>query len=170
MVGRTALGAALMAGLGAPAMAQSPWDQMFPLPDSCYRRTYSPDHLASHPMQRVTDMTLAATPDVPAYPWPAVSLGVRLRGPDGGTAEAVAYCQNLGGSTLGCDMEGDAGAFMIEPAKAGAVLVTVSRAGIGFETDTGFATLEARQGDDRSFLLKPAVSCRQGQLNAPAPP
>jgi hypothetical protein len=157
-VRQTALAA--LAALAGPAQAASPWDQMFPQPSSCYQRTYSADHLAAHPAQRVTGMTLAAAPEVPADPWPAVALVVSLRGPGGGTAQALAYCENEGGATLYCMMEGDAGAFTIEPANGGAVLVTVGRDGMSLETDTDFITLEARRGDDRSFILRPADGCR----------
>jgi hypothetical protein len=104
-------------------------------------------------------MTVAAAPDIPTDPWPALTLAVSLRGPDAGRAEAVAYCENSGG-TLSCVMEGDAGAFRIEPASGGAILISTGRDGMGFETSTGYVTLQARQGDDRSFLLKPAQGCR----------
>lgn len=130
---------------------------MFPVGDSCYHRLYSDDHLARHPDQRVTAMTIVADPAHPADPWPAVTVRVALRG--GHRAEAVAYCQNIE-ATLYCEMEGDAGGFGVEVAKNGAVLVSVSRAGMGFETERDLVTLEARQGDDRSFLLGPARACR----------
>ena len=58
---------------------------------------------------------------------------------------------------MSCAMEGDAGGFMVEPAKNGAVLLTVGKDGIGFENDTGFVVLEPSRGDDRSFLLQPNI-------------
>lgn len=155
--GRLAILGAVTA-LAGPAGAASPWDEMFPVGNSCYQRVYSDEHLAAHPQQRVTAMTIAADPEMPANPWPAVALNVRLRGSDGGSAQAVAWCENTG-DTLFCMMEGDAGAFSIAPAKGSAVLVTVSRDGMGFETETGFVTLEAKRGDDRSFLLRPVDGC-----------
>jgi hypothetical protein len=143
-----------LASVAGPVAAASPWGTMFPSPDTCYERRYSIAHLAAHPEQRVTEITIAAAPAIPANPWPAVVLRVTLRGPEGGDAEAVAWCENIE-DTLFCGMEGDAGTFGIAPAKAGAVLITTGRSGMSFETRTGFATLEARRGDDRSFLLQP---------------
>lgn len=104
-------------------------------------------------------MVIAGAPAIPADPWPAVALRVDLRGPGGGAAEAVAYCENVG-ATLYCVMEGDAGTFSIEAAKGGAILVSVGRDGMALETGTGFVTLEQRRGDDRSFLLQPSQGCR----------
>lgn len=103
-------------------------------------------------------MTVAAAPRIPAEPWPAATLAVSLRGPQSGSANAVAYCESTGG-TLYCVMEGDAGAFSIEAATGGAILLSVGRDGMSFETDTALATLEQSRGDDRSFLLYPSRDC-----------
>ena len=142
----------------AAALAQSPQDQMFPGPDSCYARSYSQDHLASHPAQRVTRITIS--PDFTiADPMLGVHLKLRLRGVPGGAFEAYGYCENEGGHTLYCGIEGDAGGFQITPAKQGGILIEVSSLGMSFENEAGFATLERNSGDDRSFLLQP-VACR----------
>ena len=142
----------------ATAGAQSPQDQMFPGPDSCYGRSYSADHLAKHPAQRVTQ--IAISPDFAiAAPVLGVHLTLSLRGVPGGAFEAYAACENEGGHTLYCGMEGDAGGFQITPAKKGGILITVSSLGMGFENDAGFATLDRDTGDDRSFLLQP-LACR----------
>ena len=147
---------ALLAAM--PSLAESPQQQMFPGPDSCYARVYSSDHLAKHPAQRVT--RIAISPDfVSASPQFAVALRLAFRGPVTGTAEATGYCENNGGSTIYCGLEGDAGGFQITPAKGGAILITVSSLGLAFETDSGFVALERDSGDDRSFLLRPAA-CR----------
>lgn len=131
---------------------------MFPGPDSCYARSYSDDHLAKHPAQRVTRITI--NPDFTiADPMLGVHLKLRLRGVPGGAFEAYGYCENNGSHTLYCGMEGDAGGFQITPAKKGGILIEVSSLGMSFENDTGFATLEKKSGDDRSFLLQP-VACR----------
>lgn len=143
--------------LPSAAMAQSPMQAMFPGPDSCYARSYSATHLADHPAQRVTDFALS--PDFSfADPGLTVRLDLRLRGVPGGAFEGYAYCENEAGH-LYCGMEGDAGGFQIDPAKGGAILVSVSSHGMSFENDTGFATLERNAGDDRTFLLRPAA-CR----------
>lgn len=131
---------------------------MFPGPDRCYARVYTDAHLAKHPAQRVTRISIR--PDFTiADPMLGVQLKITLRGVPGGAFDAYGYCENEGGHTLYCGMEGDAGGFQITPEKTGAILISVSSLGMGFENDTGFATLERSTGDDRSFLLQP-VACR----------
>jgi hypothetical protein len=148
----------LLATLAAgPLSAQSPTDRMFPDPSTCYARTYSADHLAKHPQQRVTEMQLVQDTQAEG-PFLSLWLRVSLRGPQGGQAEALASCENTS-SVLYCTMEGDAGGFQAEEAKNGNVLVSVSSLGMGFETDRGFVTLERNAGDDRSFILRPRA-CR----------
>ena len=147
-----------MLGAATNARAESPQEQMFPGTDSCYARRYSEDHLASHPAQRV--MRIAISPDFSiAAPLLGVHLTLTLRGVPGGDFEAYGYCENEGGDTLYCGMEGDAGGFAIIPAKQGGILIRVSSLGMSFENETGSATLERATGDDRSFLLHP-VACR----------
>lgn len=131
---------------------------MFPGPDNCYARSYTADHLAEHPSQRVTDIRLS--PDVQIVgPSLVLHVELRLRGTPGGAVEGYGYCETEGKDAVACTMEGDAGAFVVTPAKDGAVLVTVSDLGISFETDSGFVTLKRSSGDDRSFMLRP-VACR----------
>lgn len=159
MVTRSAACAALfiLAG-GVAVQADSPQEQMFRGADSCYARSYSDDHLAKHPAQRVTRITIG--PDFSsADPLLVVHLTVDLRGVPGGAFEAYGSCENNGGHTLYCGMEGDAGGFQITPAQKGGILIEVSSLGMSFENDAGFATLERNSGDDRSFLLQP-VACR----------
>ena len=148
----------LILATGNAVLAKSPQEQMFPGPDSCYARSYSADLLASHPAQRVTQITVS--PDFTiADPMLGLRVELRLRGVPGGAFEGYGYCENEGGDTLYCGMEGDAGVFQVTPAKKGGILITVSSYGMSFENDTGFATLERNSGDDRSFLLQP-VACR----------
>jgi hypothetical protein len=157
MVIRPILCAAILI-IPALADAKSPQDQMFPGAGSCYARSYTADHLASHPAQRVIGMVIR--PDFASSDrFLTLHLTVNLRGVPGGAFEAYAYCENEGADTLYCAMEGDAGGFQITPAKGGAILISVSSLGMGFENDTGFATLDRNTGDDRSFILRPAT-CR----------
>lgn len=151
--------AMLMCSVATPLAAQSPADVMFPMRSGCYIRQYAPDHLASHPAQRVTTILLMAEASV-AEPMLGVWVGISLRGVAGGEGEyeALAYCENIE-DTLYCGMEGDAGAFTLRPAKDGKVLLEVGRYGMSFENERGFETLESDRGDDRSFLLNSAV-CR----------
>lgn len=140
--------------LATPLAAKSPRDQMFPDSASCYARSYSADHLAAHPAQRVTNLSISPVTDF-SEPLLGLYLTLELRGVPGGAFQAYSACENEGGDTLYCMMEGDAGGFQITPAKGGAILVSVSSLGMTFENDTGFATLERSAGDDRSFLLRP---------------
>jgi hypothetical protein len=137
--------------------AQSPAQAMFPNQSGCYIRQYSPDHLASHPAQRVTTILLVPEASI-AAPMLGLWVNVTLRGVPGGEYEALAYCENSG-TLLSCGMEGDAGSFTVRPDKNGSVLVDVGRYGMSFENERGFETLESSRGDDRSFRLNPAV-CR----------
>lgn len=156
MVGRKAGCLTIFLSLATAALAQSPQDRMFPRPDSCYARSYTAQHLAEHPAQRVT--AIAIRPDAgAALPFLGVQLDLSLRGTPGGAVAALASCENEGSDTLYCTMEGDAGGFQITTAKGGAILITVSSLGMSFETDTDFVTLAHDAGDDRSFLLKPAA-------------
>lgn len=150
---------ALMLIAGFPVAAQSPTDLMFPNRSGCYIRQYSPDHLAKHPEQRVTTMLLLPEGSVDG-PLLGLWVNVSMRNVPGGQGEfeALSYCENIE-DTLYCTMEGDAGAFTLRPRKDGAVLLEVGRYGMSFENERGFETLESKRGDDRSFLLNPAV-CR----------
>lgn len=141
--------------LNTPALAQSPQDRMFPDADTCYARIYTQDHLAQHQAQRVTAIRLSPEFQI-ADPHLGLHVELVLRGPRGGAFEGYGYCENLGGETLSCLMEGDAGGFTVTPAKGGTVLVTVSSRGLSFENETGFVTLESKKGDDRRFLLRPS--------------
>jgi hypothetical protein len=140
--------------LATPIAAKSPRDQMFPDSASCYARSYSADHLTAHPAQRVTGISISPISDT-ADPFLGLYMTLKLRGVPGGAFQAYSTCENEGGDTLFCLMEGDAGGFQITPAKGGAILVSVSSLGMTFENDTGFATLERTAGDDRTFLLRP---------------
>ena len=137
--------------------AQSPADKMFPQRAGCYIRQYSPDHLESHPAQRVTTILLLAEASIDE-PMLGVWVNVSLRGVPGGEFEALSYCETVA-DTLSCGMEGDAGSFTLRPDKNGKVLLEVGRYGMSFENERGFETLDRDRGDDRSFLLSPAV-CR----------
>ena len=156
MVGRAKASALILMFLAGPALAKSPTDLMFPSDARCYARSYTAEHLARHPAQQVTAMFLRPDRQA-AAPQLGLWLSVTLRGTPGGMFEALAACENIE-HTLYCTMEGDAGAFGIEPGKGKAVLVTTGSRGIGLENEAGFVTLERDRGDDRSFLLRP-VPC-----------
>ena len=117
---------------------------------NCYARSYSADHLASHPIQQVSAIWMTRATEEVAPPGMVLNLSVRLK-----TSREVflgtAYCAPEG-SGLACGMEGDAGTFVIAPRKD-AVLIALDRAGISFEGQSDFVTLSGSTGDDREFLL-----------------
>jgi hypothetical protein len=159
MVTRSAICAAILILLSGPtAEAQSPQDLMFPGGIRCYEREYGKGHLARHPEQRVTRITLMPDP-ISEAPRFAVDLRLGLRGNPAGAFEAHAICENNGASTLYCAMEGDAGGFQLTPAKNRSILLSVSSLGMSFENDAGFVMLERDSGDDRSFVLR-QIPCR----------
>ncbi|WP_395539937.1 hypothetical protein [Neotabrizicola sp. sgz301269] len=143
--------ACLVLGLAAAtAEARSPRDLIFGGEEACYLRSYSIAHLAGHPAQRVRWIALAPRPEESDARFQAVTLSLRLRGADE-IYSSVAYCENEGGQMY-CEMEGDGGAFSLEP-REGAVLVKVSSLGMAFEGAQDFIEISGVQGDDRSFLL-----------------
>jgi hypothetical protein len=144
--------------LALPVAAKSPRDQMFPAESWCYARSYSKAHLAEHPVQQVTDIALTPDRGTDSDPMLRLVLKLKLRGLDE-VFEAVSYCENEGGDTLYCAVEGDGGGFAVTPAKGGAVLMTVSSYGVGIEGATGFVALERNRGDDRSFLMPMVEVC-----------
>jgi hypothetical protein len=101
--------------LMSPAMAaaKGPMEAVFPGPDGCYARSYSPNHHAKHSAQRVTDMVIR--PDfLAADPFRPVQLILDLRGLPGGSFEAVVACENEA-DHLCCAMEGDAAVSRSRP-------------------------------------------------------
>jgi hypothetical protein len=158
VVARSAICAAFFVFCAGPTLADTALEKMFPGKSGCYARSYSAEHLDTHPAQRVTDISVVPEAEV-ADPMIGLWVSLTLRGVPGGAFEGLAYCENSRSQALDCGLEGDAGSFSITPAKNGAILIEVGRYGMSFENDTGFATLESRQGDDRSFILRPAP-CR----------
>lgn len=155
MVIRSAPCAAILI-LATPLLAKSPQEQMFPDSASCYARSYTAEHLATHPAQQVTGISVSPVPDF-AEPLLGLFLTLDLRNVPGGGFEAYAACENEGDDTLFCRLEGDAGGFQITPAKDGAILIEVSTLGMTLENEDVFVTIKEKTGDDRSFLLPPTA-------------
>jgi len=120
----------------------------------CWERAYDRDHLAQHPEQQVTWMSLGREP--PGHPSAPGEYLVEVRvlhRAEGEEMESIAYCRPQE-DRLECSQEGDFGNFRIEADGPDRVLVTPGDRGMGFEGDSGFYTLHADEGDDRSFLLR----------------
>lgn len=155
MVARACLVAALLAGpAGAEGRVGALSGALFPSDASCYLRQYSAAHLAAHPDQRVTQIALG--------PWGpewgnrrdlVLTVAIYLTG-NPQRYSGVAYCRDAG-PYLRCRMEGDAGSFALEAATGGALRMTLTGDGIGFEGPRDFVALSARTGDDRVFLIPP---------------
>jgi hypothetical protein len=120
------------------------------LPGQCYLRQYSRDHLVQHPNQRVTQIAVGPEAETSDS---ILRVAVMLRG-DREVYSGAAYC-NQWGRKMDCAMEGDMGSFTLEPAKDGAVRLSVGLPGMSFEGATGFIDLAADRGDDRVFLIPP---------------
>lgn len=151
----------LAAGVpGLPAQAQSPADRMFPGGEACYLRSYSRNHLASHPDQRSREIALG--PWAPGRGDPrSLVLKLQLWLRDAAAPVwGVAFCENTGGS-LSCGLEGDAGHFTLTPQEDGRIRLEVGRHGLLFEGADEIIEISGTTGDDRTFLMPrvPADSC-----------
>ncbi|MGB8813459.1 MAG: hypothetical protein WCC57_09755 [Paracoccaceae bacterium] len=132
------------------AEAQTGMDKYFQT-GGCFVREYTADHLAKHPDQLVKYISLSISA-LDAQPGLRVlDVIVNLRGKDE-FFHGLAYCEPQG-KGLACGMEGDAGAFVLEGAKQGALRLSVAAQGLSFEGQTDFITLDGRRGDDRVFLI-----------------
>lgn len=128
----------------------------------CYRRVYSPGHLAEHPEQTVTeiDFRLAYYRHDPDEFYPKgqrnyyFAMLVKQRGGDRtltAMGECVAY-----GDKISCGVECDGGGVSVSRRKAGTILVDLDafgriRMSEGCD-EAGAVDLEPGK-DDRSFLL-----------------
>lgn len=122
----------------------------------CYVRAYSPEHLASHPRQRVRTISLRRLPDAnpPMNDGSVVEfeLSVLARGARESWG-GVADCRD-GAERLGCWMEGDMGQLTLTPLSADSIELRVtSDDGLSFETDQRFESIGAPGSDDRVFRL-----------------
>ncbi|QYK40151.1 MAG: hypothetical protein KF887_11910 [Paracoccaceae bacterium] len=155
ILGGVAAGLSLIAG---PVAAQTMLDSHFTGKSGCYLREYTADHLASHPVQRTRIIAIGPDGWAPPGGWGGdgapfvLRLHVTLR--DLRRLEALAYCE-AAAPGLACAMEGDAGAFTLEPARRGAVMLRPVREGILLEDDQGLVILASDAGDDRAFLIPP---------------
>ena len=148
----------LLAVLAAPAMADDLAETHFSM-NFCWERTYSAEHMAEHPDQRVTRMVIRKEPlGFPKAPGETLmEIAVMFRGADGSRegpqATAIGYCRPDGEERLDCALEGDAGRYEIA-AEGQDLLLSVGEDGMAFESSRAMHELRADEGDDRSFLLR----------------
>ena len=117
----------------------------------CFVRAYSARHLAAHPDQLVRHVSLAPVPLADPAGVRLMLLTVNLRGSDY-YMSGMAQCRAKG-PAMACQLEGDAGAFVLEPAKDGALRLSVGKRGLQFEGAEDFHTLSGTSGDDRVFVI-----------------
>jgi hypothetical protein len=154
---RTLVFLAAVALWSAPVAAQS-LSTEFAAP-FCYIRSYSADHLAGHPRQRVRVISLRRTADAnPPREGGRIlefELSVRARGAHESWG-GVAVCRD-GAKALACWMEGDMGQLTLTPLSKDTIELRVTGAdGISFETDKSFEAFGAAGSDDRVFRLNKA--------------
>ena len=147
---RIALALTALLAFSGPGVAQS-LD-----PTQCYGRVYSVEHLASHPDQYTREIAFGPNADAPKVAGrQTFTLGVVVKGSDE-TFRTVAYCEPAGAG-LSCGLEGDGGAFTIEPEAGGTALLTLGPDGAGFEGASDFIRIDPTATDDAAFRLYPGL-------------
>ncbi len=126
---------------------------------ACFIRSYDNAHLAKHPDQLVTSITVSISPLSPGGTTPVLNIFATFRG-DSYYYHGAAYCRYVG-DDLGCALEGDQGAFTLSAQKGHKILLQVGRDGLEFEGASGTHSVSGTTGDDRSFLIPsvPAPQC-----------
>lgn len=116
----------------------------------CFARNYSKAHLAEHPDQLVTNISLGISPLSQGGKTPTLMLFVKLRGDPYYYSES-ATCK-IKGQGLNCFLERDAGAFILTGEKNGVLRLTVGKGGMDLAGDR-LVEISGTQGDDREFLI-----------------
>ena len=131
-------------------------------PTGCFVRQYQKAHLAAHPGQTVTRLSVMLKPLAKLEPFVrSAELDVNVRGRKVSSG-AVGDC-TAAGAGLNCPMDEDAGGFTLVPAPHGGLLLTVTntirlnRANEASDESQG-PFLKADNPEDRVFLLAPAAA------------
>jgi hypothetical protein len=116
----------------------------------CYARTYTGEHLAEHPRQKVTEFFLTGSAVDDGRPPRSFTMdfGFRLKG-SSDVFGAVAVCAARGDGAT-CLVEGDGGGFTLTPRPDG-LLVTVEER-LEVEGAESFSP-DLHDSDDREFRL-----------------
>lgn len=180
-IARIALCCAALAAVPLPAVAQAiaPGQEgelakvLKPEPGSriCFGRVYTPDHLARHPKQKVTEISFRLSyhrfPPDEMYPQGQrnyyFAMLAKRRGNDR-TLTARGECSS-DGTGIGCGVECDGGGVSLTRRPGDKLLVTLGEGGWirmteGCDAEEGAVNLEAGE-DDHEFLLSrlPASAC-----------
>ncbi|ODT72222.1 MAG: hypothetical protein ABS75_05385 [Pelagibacterium sp. SCN 63-23] len=155
----------------APALAQAPVIEERDGANGCWRRQYDAAHLAAHPDQQVTAMSLALVyrDRADGYPYYAYTLDVALR--NGRKGAASSTCDPMEGK-LRCSVECDGGGVDVSRRDDGNVRVDLEAVGYivltgGCGSEEEEETFELTSGlDDKLFLLH-AVDAKQCKAMLP---
>ncbi|MDR3496813.1 MAG: hypothetical protein P4L82_19635 [Ancalomicrobiaceae bacterium] len=128
-----------------------------PAPYACFIRRYDADHLADHPKQNVTQMTVfisADSPEAGQVPTYQMTVGVYFRGVDKRfDVSGSCFHSDDPGQLLGCGVDCDGGRIGVRQKGADAVLVDIPN-GARVGDPENEAPKAARFGsDDITFLL-----------------
>ncbi|ORE89900.1 hypothetical protein [Aurantimonas sp. 22II-16-19i] len=144
-----------------------------PLVETCFARSYSPEHMRSHPRQTVTDIAVIYRPvlvldGVETPQWDAsgpttlinVAIAVRVRGGPPAPMLGFGYCQPTSRDKLDCGIDEDGGQFSLRRTKGGYMLENPDRllvmpAGSRNDDGTSHSVTIARADDNGEFLVKP---------------
>jgi hypothetical protein len=140
----------------APATADVLSEFVQPVPGSCWERTYTDDHLARHPRQKVTEMRFLLQNwrgeygfdmDIATRERAGTITGSCSAEPDGSALCAVS-CDD---GVILLKKSGDDGLILVEIGEAGRLLVNAR-----CEASEGASPFEIEaEPDDTSFLLRP---------------
>lgn len=121
---------------------------------TCFARSYDSQHLASHPLQRLTQFSVRESTlgNANEPGWFTVSLSFTLKG-DPQRFQSEAFCEDAAG-TVHCHVEADGGRFTMR-ADGAHLLLNIER--IEVEGPEDFSPDLARGGDDRVVLLFPST-------------
>ncbi len=154
------LTATLLAAVPAAASAETFYGRYIFGPDGippCYARTYTAEHLAAHPQQKVTQFFVVRSDmDDGGPPGFDVAFGFRLKGsPDYFAAEAGCAPRGDGAA---CTVEGDGGGFRLTPRPDGLLVSVDGR--LEVEGMESFSP-NLHDSDDRAFRLyvSPPEAC-----------
>ena len=152
--------ALIFAAIPAFAEARNVYDTHFSgkQNSACFIRSYDNAHLAKHPDQLVTSITVSISPLSPGGTTPILNVFTSFRG-DSYYYHGAAFCR-YAGDALACVLEGDQGTFSLSGRKGRKILLQVGRDGLEFEGANGTHSISGTTGDDRSFLI-PSVPSPQ---------
>ncbi len=123
---------------------------------ACYIRQYDKAHLAKHPDQLVTSVSMSISPINEGGTTPTLNLFITFRGSNS-VYQGVGICK-FTGDDLTCGVEGDGGSFTLSAKSDTSLLLTVGLGGMGFEGDRDYREISGTKGDDRSFVIPSAPS------------